>query len=37
MALLPTEFADLEQFSDWVLPDEAARYAKRLGSTMTQM
>jgi len=37
MAVLPTEFADLERFSDWVLPDEAARYAKRLGSDMTQM
>ena len=37
MTLLPPEFADLEPFADWALPDEAARYAKRLGSTMTQM
>lgn len=35
--LLPTEFADLEQFSDWCLPTEAERYAKRLASSMAQM
>ncbi|CDP86849.1 MULTISPECIES: hypothetical protein [Mycolicibacterium] len=34
---LPAEFADLEQFSDWCLPSEPQRYAKRLGSTMTEM
>ncbi|AIY44435.1 hypothetical protein [Mycolicibacterium fortuitum] len=34
---LPTEFADLEQFSDWCLSSEPQRYAKRLGSTMTEM
>ncbi len=37
MTSLPPEFSDLEIFSDWVLPDEAARYAKRLNSTMTEM
>ena len=37
MALLPTEFADLEPFADWVLPTEPERYAKRLASTMPQM
>lgn len=37
MTMLPSEFADLEPYADWVLPDEAGRYAKRLGSTMTQM
>ncbi len=36
-ALLPAEFADLEQFSDWVLGSEAERYAKRLASSMTEM
>lgn len=34
MTVLPTEFADLEQFSDWVLPTEPERYDKRLSSTM---
>ncbi len=37
MSVLPTEFADLEPFADWVLPNEEQRYAKRLGSTMTEM
>ncbi|ANE78592.1 hypothetical protein A7U43_03875 [Mycobacterium adipatum] len=36
-AVLPEEFADLECFSDWCLPNEAARYSKRLGSTMVEM
>ncbi|MCX4091350.1 hypothetical protein [Nocardia sp. alder85J] len=36
-ALLPPEFADLERFSDWCLPTEAQRYAKRLAATMPQM
>lgn len=35
--MLPTEFADLEQFSQWCLGSEPERYAKRLGSDMTQM
>ena len=37
MALLPEEFADLEQYADWCLPDESQRYAKRLASTMVDM
>ncbi|WP_420750086.1 hypothetical protein [Rhodococcus sp. O3] len=38
MALLPTEFADLEPFAaDWVLATEPERYAKRLASTMPEM
>ena len=32
--MLPTEFADLEQFAEWCLPSEPERYAKRLASTM---
>ena len=36
-ALLPTEFADLEQFTAWCLPTEPQRYAKRLASSMTEM
>jgi hypothetical protein len=35
--VLPPEFADLEPFSDWCLPTEAARYAKRLESSMDEM
>lgn len=35
--LLPEEFADLERFSDWILPTEPERYAKRLASTMEEM
>lgn len=35
--LLPTEFADLEQFSDWCLGTEQARYSKRLASSMHEM
>jgi len=33
---LPAEFADLEQFSEWALPTEGERYAKRLSSTMEE-
>lgn len=36
-ALLPSEFVDLEQFSEWILPTEPQRYAKRLGSRMSEM
>lgn len=36
-AKLPTEFADLEPFSDWCLGSEPQRYHKRLNSSMTQM
>ena len=34
MPKLPEEFADLERFTDWCLPDEEDRYQKRLSSTM---
>ncbi|OYN82146.1 hypothetical protein CG716_02365 [Mycolicibacterium sphagni] len=37
MPMLPEEFAELEQFTDWCLPTESQRYAKRLGSTMADM
>jgi hypothetical protein len=37
MPVLPAEFADLEQFSDWAIPTERARYAKRLSSTMDEL
>jgi hypothetical protein len=37
-ALLPDEFADLEQFATtWCLPTEPARWAQRLASTMDEM
>jgi hypothetical protein len=36
-AMLPREFADLEQFSEWCLPSEPERYQKRLGSSMHAM
>ncbi|MGH3640926.1 MAG: hypothetical protein ACRDUX_18055 [Mycobacterium sp.] len=35
--MLPSEFADLERFSDWCLPSERERYAKRLNSSMLEM
>ena len=34
---LPSEFSDLEPFTDWVLFTEAERYAKRLSSSMEEM
>ena len=37
MAMLPTEFADLEPFSEWCLEFERERYAKRLASSMDDM
>jgi hypothetical protein len=36
-AMLPTEFADLERFSEWCLPSEPERFAKRLASSMAEM
>lgn len=36
-AMLPSEFADLQRFSDWCLASEPERYAKRLASSMGQM
>ena len=34
---LPAEFADLEPFAGWALQGERARYAKRYGSTMSEL
>ena len=36
-ATLPSEFADLEPFAAWALPDERTRYAKRIASTMDEL
>jgi len=36
-AMLPAEFADLERFSEWCLPTEQERFAKRLASSMAEM
>jgi hypothetical protein len=37
MPQLPSDFADLEKFSDWILATEQERYAKRLDSSMDDM
>jgi hypothetical protein len=37
MAILPSDFADLEPYADWSLQTEAERYAQRLGSTMDEL
>jgi hypothetical protein len=37
MTTLPTQFAELEAFSEWALPSEADRYAKRIASTMDEL
>ena len=37
MAILPSEFADLEPFAEWSLETEAERYAKRLASSMDEL
>jgi hypothetical protein len=34
---LPLAFADLEPWSDWALPTERQRYAKRLASTLEEL
>ena len=34
---LPPQFADLEQFSDWILETWRERYEKRLASTIAEM
>ena len=34
---LPSEFADLEPFTEWCLATEQERYDKRLASTMAEM
>lgn len=36
-AKLPSEFADLEAFSEWCLDSEPQRYQKRLDSSMAEM
>jgi hypothetical protein len=35
--LLPSEFAALEPYADWILATEPERYAKRLASSMEEM
>jgi hypothetical protein len=37
MATLPADFADLEPFAGWAIPNEKARYAKRLSSTIEEL
>jgi hypothetical protein len=38
VALLPSEFSDLERFvAEWCLDNEPQRYAKRLSSTMDEI
>ena len=37
MAKLPSEFADVESFTEWCLASEQERYDKRLASTMAEM
>jgi hypothetical protein len=37
MPTLPAQFADLEPFTDWCLPSEGDRYAKRVASTMDEL
>lgn len=34
---LPKEFADLEPYADWCIPDEGERYAKRLATPQSQL
>jgi hypothetical protein len=37
MSQLPDQFADLERFSDWGLPTERERNARRLASSMEEI
>jgi hypothetical protein len=37
MPTLPTQFADLEPYSEWCLEFERERYAKRLASAMEEL
>ncbi len=37
MANLPTDFAELEPFSEWILPSEYDRYGKRIASSMDEL
>ena len=35
--VLPPEFSDLAPLSEWILPNEPARFAKRMASTMGEL
>ncbi|SFF58391.1 hypothetical protein [Streptomyces mirabilis] len=35
--MLPSDFAELEPYRDWILGSERERYAKRLASSMADM
>lgn len=35
--MLPSEFAELEPYGEWILGSEPERYAKRLASSMEEM
>ncbi|HZM30651.1 MAG TPA: hypothetical protein VFB77_09200 [Acidimicrobiales bacterium] len=37
MARLPAAFAELEPFTDWCLPSEYDRFAKRIDSSMDEL
>jgi hypothetical protein len=37
MATLPPQFAELEPYSDWILPSEYDRYGKRIASSMDEL
>jgi len=37
MPTLPAAFEELEPFTDWAVPTERARYAKRVASTMEEL
>jgi|SRR5579875_877818 len=36
-AVLPAQFAELERFADWMLPDERGRHLKRVASGMEDL
>ena len=35
--VFPSDFGDLEPYSDWAIPTERQRYAKRVDSTMDEL
>jgi hypothetical protein len=35
--VFPSDFGDLEPYSDWAMPTERQRYAKRIDSTMDEL
>jgi len=37
MSMLPDAFADLEAYTEWCLPTEALRFAKRLATSMDEL